>query len=60
MMLIISIVIAVWLAKSLVDILIGLAEVLYGVTLLVTAGLWYFVSGSKKTLTSLWKIATDQ
>jgi hypothetical protein len=60
MMLIISIIIAVWLAKSLVDILIGLAEVLYGVTLLVTAGLWYFVSGSKKTLTSLWKVATDQ
>jgi hypothetical protein len=59
MMLIISIIIAVWLAKSLVDILIGIAEILYGLTLIVTAGLWFIVSRFSKIFGSLWKAATE-
>jgi hypothetical protein len=60
MMLIISIIIAVWLAKALVEIFIGLAEVLYGLTLILIATIWGISSKTSKVLGSLWKLATDQ
>lgn len=58
MMLIISIIIAIWLAKALVDIFIGFAEILYGTTLMLIAAVWYITSKIVKTVGLLWRTAT--
>jgi hypothetical protein len=58
-MLIISIIIAIWLAKALIDLIIGFAEILYGLTLMITAALWYTVSKLLKAVEVLWRTATD-
>jgi hypothetical protein len=50
MMLIIYIAIAVWLAKGLVEILIGLLQIVYGLTLLAISGLWTLGIMLKKAL----------